>query len=80
MLLLSILNLASRLTTSSRRVKTRCPADLDEGAIGERCPDGRQEVGSEPRLDDIAEPAHLLGEVGVVVDSEEDETGRLVPN
>ena len=36
MLLFSILNLASRLTTSSRRVKTRCPADLPEMAV-ERC-------------------------------------------
>ena len=36
MLLLSILNLASRLTTSNRRVKTRCPADLPEMAV-ERC-------------------------------------------
>jgi hypothetical protein len=29
----------------------------DEAAVGERCPDGRQEVGSEPGLNDIAEPA-----------------------
>jgi hypothetical protein len=36
MLLLSILNLASRLRTSSRRVKTRCPAALPELAV-ERC-------------------------------------------
>jgi hypothetical protein len=25
--------------------------------LSQRCPDGRQEVGSEPRLNDIAEPA-----------------------
>src|SRR5271157_4850341 len=53
----------------------------DEAAIGERCPDGRQEVGSEPRLNDIAEPARIecgLGEVGVFVDREEDQARRLV--
>jgi hypothetical protein len=46
----------------------------DEAAIGERCPDGRQEVGSEQRLNDIAEPARIeccLGEVGVFVDCED---------
>jgi hypothetical protein len=53
----------------------------DEAAIGERCPDGRQQVGSEPRLNDIAEPACIEcgpGEVGVLVDGEEDQTRRPV--
>src|SRR5271166_3468340 len=53
----------------------------DEAAIGERCPDGRQEVGSEPRLNDIAEPARIecgSGEVGVFVDREEDQARRPV--
>src|SRR5271165_875412 len=48
----------------------------DEAAIGERCPDGRQKIGSEPRLNDIAEPACIecgLGEVGVFVDREKDQ-------
>ena len=51
----------------------------DEAAIGERCPDGRQEVRSEPRLNDIAEPARIecgSGEVGVFVDREEDQAHR----
>ena len=51
----------------------------DKAAIGERCPDGRQEVGSEPRLNDIAEPARIecgLGVVCVFVDREEDEHGQ----
>jgi hypothetical protein len=53
----------------------------DEAAIGKRCPDGRQKVGSEPRLNDIAEPARIecgLGEVGVFVDREEDQARRPV--
>src|SRR5208282_2225170 len=53
----------------------------DEAVIGERCPDGRQQVGSEPRLNDIAEPARIEcgpGEVGVFVDREEDQARRLV--
>jgi hypothetical protein len=53
----------------------------DEAAIGERSPDGRQEVGSEPPLKDIAEPARIecrLGEVGVFVDREEDQARRPV--
>jgi hypothetical protein len=39
----------------------------DEAAIGERCADGRQEVGSEPRLNDIAVPARI--ECGPGLDS-----------
>src|SRR5271157_4777758 len=53
----------------------------DEAAIGERCPDGRQEVGSESRLNDIAEPTRIecgSGEVGVFVDREEDQARRPV--
>jgi len=49
--------------------------------MGERCPDGRQEVGSEPRLNDIAEPARIEcgpGEVDVFVDREEDQARRPV--
>jgi hypothetical protein len=38
----------------------------DEEAIGERRPDGRQEIGSEPRLDDMAEPARVERGSGVV--------------
>jgi hypothetical protein len=48
----------------------------NEAAVGERCPDGRQEVGSEPRLNDIAVPARIEcgpGEVGVFVDGEKDQ-------
>ena len=51
----------------------------DEAAIGERRPDGRQEIGSEPRLDDIAEPTRVErgpGVVGIFVDREKDEAGR----
>src|SRR5271165_163469 len=51
----------------------------DEAAIRERCPDGRQEVGSEPRLNDKAKPARIecgLSEVGVFVDREEDQACR----
>ena len=47
--------------------------------IRERCPDRRQEVRSEARLDDIAESARVecgAGVVGVFVDREEDEAGR----
>ena len=47
--------------------------------IRERCPDGGQEVRSEARLDDIAEPARIecgAGVVGVFVDREEDDAGR----
>ena len=43
--------------------------------------EGAQEVGSEPRLNDIAEPARIEcgpGEVGVFVDREEDQAGRSV--
>jgi hypothetical protein len=50
-------------------------------AIGERCSDRGQEVGGEPRLDDIAESARVecsLDEVRVFVDRQENETGRLV--
>jgi hypothetical protein len=53
----------------------------DEAAIGKRFSDGRQEIGSEPRLDDIAEPARIEcgpGEVGVFVDGEEDQARRSV--
>jgi hypothetical protein len=53
----------------------------DETAIGECCPDGRQEVRSEPRLNNITEPARIqcgLGEVGVFVDREKDEAGTPV--
>jgi len=51
----------------------------DEAAIGKRSPDGRQEVGSEARLNDIAEPASIdcsSGEVSVFVDREEDQAHR----
>src|SRR5271166_432473 len=53
----------------------------DEAAIGERCSDARQEVGSEPRLNDIAEPARIEcgpGEVDVFVEREEDQSRRVV--
>ncbi len=51
----------------------------DEEAIGKRCPYGGKEIGSEPRLNDITEPARLKcgpGVVGVFVDREKDETSR----
>ena len=44
--------------------------------------EGAQEVGSEPRLNDIAEPARIEcgpGEVGVFVDCEEDQARRPPP-
>ena len=53
----------------------------DEAAIGERRPDSGQEVGSEPRLNDITEPARIEcgpGKVGVFVDREEDQARRPV--
>ena len=53
----------------------------DEEAIGERRPDGRQEIGSEPRFNDITEPARIecgLREVGVFMDREEDQARRPV--
>ena len=51
----------------------------DEGLIRKRCPDGREKVGSEPRLNDIAEPARIecgAGVVGVFVGRKEDGAGR----
>jgi len=53
----------------------------DEAAIGQRCPNGRQEIRSEPRLDDIAQAARIEccpGEVGVFMDCEEDQAHRPV--
>jgi hypothetical protein len=53
----------------------------DEGAIGEGCPDGRQEIGGEAGFYDIAKPACVLcgpGVVGVLVDCEEDKAGSRV--
>lgn len=50
----------------------------DEAAIRKRCPDGRQEVGSEPSLNDIAESARIeggAGVVGVFMDCDEDNAG-----
>jgi hypothetical protein len=53
----------------------------DERAIGKRGPYGRQEIGSEPRLYDIAQPARIEcgpGIIGVFVDREEHEPSRLL--
>ena len=47
--------------------------------IRKRCPCGREKVRSEPRLNNIAEPARIEcgpGVVGVFVDGEKDEAGR----
>ena len=49
--------------------------------IRKRCPDGRQEVGGEPRLNNVAEPARIEcgpGVVGVFVDREENKASRSV--
>ncbi len=53
----------------------------DEAATDERCPDGRQEVGSEPSLNDIAEPTGIqcsAGKVGVFLHCEEDQARSLM--
>ena len=51
----------------------------DEEAIGKRRPCGGEAIGSEPRLNNVAEPARIKcgpGVVGVFVDREKDETSR----
>ena len=53
----------------------------DEAAIGERCQDSTQEVGSEPPLNDIAKAAGIergQSEVSGFVDREEDQSRRPV--
>ena len=49
--------------------------------IRKRCPYGGEEIRGEPRINNVAEPARIEcgpGEVGVFVNGEKDETGRLV--
>jgi hypothetical protein len=48
--------------------------------LGKRRPDGRQELGREPRLEDIAEPARVKcgpGEVGIFADLRETHERRI---